>query len=93
MKCDTLVLGCKLFPLFRITNCATVSILAHFALGPLRVFPQAVFPELLLPAWKYTQCGHNGGLPPEPLLVLQDLVLSARLTFASMIAVKGDIIV
>ena len=85
--------GHKLFPLFHITNRAAVGILAHIALGPLRAFPQAVFPELLLLAWKYTKCGHNGGLPPEPLLVLQDLVLSARLTFASMIAVKGDIIV
>lgn len=82
-----------MFPLFRITNRAAVSIIAHFALGPLRVFPQAVFPELLLPAWKYTKRGHNSGLPPKPLLVPQDLVLSARLTFASMIAVRGDITV
>lgn len=83
--------GRKLFPLFHIANHAAVSILTHVVLGPLRAFLQAVFPELLSPAWKYTKHGHNSGLPPEPLLVLQDLL--ARLTFASMIAVKGDIIV
>ena len=80
-----------MFPLFHIANHTAVSILAHIALGPLRAFSQAVFPELLSPAWKYTKRGHNSGLPPEPLLVLQDL--SARLPVASLIAVKGDVIV
>lgn len=78
------------FHYFVIANCAAINILAHVSLGPLQEFPQAIFPESFLLGLEIL--GHSSGLPPEPLLDFQDLVLSAFLTFASMIAVKGDIV-
>lgn len=94
MKCATLVLRWMQIVSTISYNKPCCSRYSRTRLGPLASISTGYVPRTALAGLEiYSAWPQRGGLPPEPLLVLQGLSIVSTFNFDSMIAVKGDIIV